>query len=67
MLGAVATGKTSKKTKNTDDRRKSKLVQIGEEAMRRALLEALVNAEWNLTHTATALEMTSASHERALA
>lgn len=58
MIAVVA----PKKTKAAPERRKSKLVQIGEEAMRRALLEALVTADWNLTHTAQALEMTSASH-----
>jgi transcriptional regulator of acetoin/glycerol metabolism len=62
MLGAVAQSKTNTKSQTGDERKKSKLVQIGEEAMRRALLEALVTAEWNLTHTAAALEMSSASH-----
>lgn len=60
MLTSVM-AKKAKEPESVSDRKKSKLVRIGEEAMRRALLEALVASEWNLTHTAEALEMTSAS------
>lgn len=55
MLGAVA--------KEQEGRKKSLLTRIGDEAkraaMRKALLKALRENNWNLTATAEALEMTS--------
>lgn len=55
MLGAVA--------KETEGRRKSLLTRIGDqakrEAMRKALLKALRENDWNLTVTAEALEMST--------
>jgi hypothetical protein len=52
-------------TKETEGRKKSKLVQAGDEAkrlaMRALLLETLVLCRWNLTATAEALEMGQSS------
>jgi transcriptional regulator with GAF, ATPase, and Fis domain len=46
-------------------RKKSKLTQVGDEAkrdaMRKALLVELKRQNWNLTHTATALELMTPS------
>lgn len=39
-------------------RRKSVLMEIGDAAMRKALLATLIDHNWNLTHTATMLRMT---------
>ena len=54
-----------KPAKKPEGRKKSKLVQIGDaakaEAMRKALLDALKQHEWNLSRTARELEMNNAS------
>lgn len=62
MLGTVATGKTSKKTKSTaPKRRKSLLTQAGEAAQRGLLLQTLKEKNWNLSHAAESLLMTGPS------
>lgn len=55
----AATRKPSPKkpSPKAEGRKKSKLVVIGEEAMRRALLEALVENDWNLAAASRALEV----------
>lgn len=52
---------TKPKVKPAETRGRSLLVEIGEDAMRAALLKALRENGWNLTHTAAALRMSAAS------
>ena len=61
MIQAVAVTKTTK-SKIKPERSKSKLVQHGEEAMRKLLLKTLKDLDWNLTHVAEELEMTNSSN-----
>lgn len=65
MLGTVAAPKTSKpkrpRAEHADERSKSLLTEIGEHAMRAALLKSLKDNDWNLTRTAESLRMSAAS------
>lgn len=62
MLQDVATPRTKKPVPPSPERRKSKLTEIGDEAMRRALLEALVVHDWSPARVAEALRMNGAAN-----
>ena len=68
MLAHVTTAKKSavktsapKKAAKAGARTKSLLMEIGEEAMRKALLAALEKQNWSLTDTAASLRMAGPS------
>lgn len=46
-----------RKSSEPEGRKKSRLSEIGDEAMRRALLEVLVGNDWSLTRASDALRM----------
>lgn len=55
MLDLAVPTKPKKNDAAALDRTKSRLVQIGEDAMRKALLDALEAADWRLTDAAELL------------
>jgi transcriptional regulator with GAF, ATPase, and Fis domain len=72
MLAPMATKPTPKTSTRTPqarprrnpepERARSRLVEIGDDAMRKALLAELRRADWNLSTAAEALGMTSAAN-----
>lgn len=62
MRSEMATTKSKATAPKAPQRTRSKLARIGDEAMRRALLAELRRQSWNLTATATAMELAGPSN-----